>query len=142
MVGAKLDGQRVRRNFKNLAVAETSRQQLENAALGLAVQFHLQQTSLTEHQLRQAESAFRAAPGVDLEAAVTFFKAHHPQGSPCPTIASCVAEFLADCEARNFRLRTVGDYRACCQRLVEEFGNRPVNTVTTRELAKFEAGST
>lgn len=63
--GTKLNGQRVCRNFKDPAVAEAYQQQLENEHLGLEVQYHLQQTSLSEHQLQQAEGAFRTAPDVD-----------------------------------------------------------------------------
>lgn len=85
----KLDGQPVRRNFRD-AAAESYRQQLEGDALGLTVPFQLRQTSLNEHQLRQAEIVYRIAPTVDLEAAVAFYKAHHPQGIAGPAANSAV----------------------------------------------------
>lgn len=137
VTGTKINGERVRRNFKDAADAELFRQKLENEALGLTPQFHVHQTCLTEHQLRQAEAVYRTDPAVDLEAAVKFYVAHHPAGRACPTVKQFVDEYLEDCRARRLRVRTVTDYRNRAQRLVEVIGDRPLNTVTSRELTKI-----
>lgn len=59
MEGTKVDGQRLRRNFRDAAAAEVFRQRLESEMLGLQVHIQRQQASLTEHQLPQVEAAFR-----------------------------------------------------------------------------------
>jgi len=132
--GTDVHGKRVRENFKDAADAERYRQRLEDEALGLTPHYHLHETCLSPHQLRQAEAACRLDLGIDLEVAVKFYIAHHPQGRNCPNVKECIEEFLADCRSRRLRVRTIADYRSRTQRLVEAMPDRPLNTISSREL--------
>jgi integrase len=95
-VDGRLNGVRIRRNFKTQEEAATEKAALERKALQLASDLHAVTTCLTESQVRDAEAAFRrlADHGRSLSFCVDFALTNQREPARQQPLADAVAVYL------------------------------------------------
>jgi len=105
-VDGRLNGVRIRRNFKTQEQAATEKAALELKALQLASDLRAVTTCLTESQVRDAEAAFRrlADHGRSLSFCVDFALANHREPARQHPLTDAVA-VLPDGEGPRARAR-------------------------------------
>jgi integrase len=96
-VDGRLNGVRIRRNFKTLEEAAAEKAALERKALQLASDLHAITTCLTESQVRDAEAAFRriGEHGHSLAFYVDYALAHHRQPAMQKPLAEAVTDYVS-----------------------------------------------
>ncbi len=133
--GRKIDGQRVRENFKIQAEAKARKAELEIEALNLSSGVGFRQTRLTDDQLAQAESAFLKLQGKPLVLAVEYFLQHGCTMTADISITEAVTKFLAaKATQRKLRPRTLQDYKSRLKPLADIYGNQSLCSVSRSEL--------
>src|SRR5271156_1467169 len=95
-VDGRLNGVRIRRNFKTQEEAAAEKAALELKALQLASDLHAVTTCLTESQVRDAEAAFRrlADHGRSLCFCIDFTLTNHREPARQHPLADAVAVYL------------------------------------------------
>jgi hypothetical protein len=97
-VDGRLNGVRIRRNFKTQEKAAIEKAALERKALQLASDLHAVTTCLTESQVRDTEAAFRrlrhTTHNLLLLSCVDFALANHREPARQQPLADAVAVYL------------------------------------------------
>lgn len=99
-VEGKLNGVRVRKNFKKRQEAVGEKQRLEIEAANTDGAIQPKNTSLSSEQLREAEAAFHRLEGKSLSLAIDHFIKTYREPSTNRTISSVTSDFLADKEGK------------------------------------------
>jgi hypothetical protein len=95
-VEGKLNGIRIRKNFKSRHEAAGEKQRLEIEAANTDGAIAAQNTSLTAEQLREAEAAFHRLGGRSLSLAVSHFLSTYHEPATKQTIAEIIPNFLTE----------------------------------------------
>lgn len=156
VVGYKLNGERVRKNFPTRLEAEQERTDLEAEAAGLTAPAQLKRTRLTDDQLAEAEAAFKAAEGrkiskivahylsleerlkprhLGLDSAISFVESHYREELVSVSIFNSTREFIQSRFKKS--LRTIQFYETALQLLLQPDPNKELSEFTLRDLEKI-----
>ncbi|MDC0325648.1 tyrosine-type recombinase/integrase [bacterium] len=139
--GTMTDGTRIRQRFRTKEKATGEKQRLEIECLNFNPAATLQHTKLTADQLRNAESAFDRLGDGCLLKAVDFFIQNYSPDVAEKTVFEAFHEFIEiKHSATNLRPRTVNDLRSRNGKLAEEFGERIIHTIQTKEIRSLLSG--
>lgn len=155
--GYKPNGERIRKNFRYKADAIEHMASLEAEFSGRKLDYSLMRTTLSDEQLRDAESAFRHAgdnslselvirvtelestlkdkPGISLDQAVAFTRSHYRAETQEVTIYTARKEFL---DSRSgIADSTLEHYSNVTKPLIEKDPNTKVHEFTVRDLTRL-----
>ena len=134
-VTGKLNGQRIRENFKTEGDAIVRKQNLEREAANLAP-LPAVTTRLTADQCAEAESAYRRLAGssLNLTLAVEFaLERYTPSAQSC-SVNEAFSRFLTSKRAENKRPTTLRTLEQRLNRLLQACGHQLVNTVQPEQI--------
>jgi integrase len=116
--GIKMDGSRVRSNFKREDAARAEKQRLEAEAANFEA-VPLIATKLTKDQVVDAEKALGELKAGNLVTAVRFFNEHYQDPLDPIKLTDAVDRFIDEAEGRNLRPETVNNLKFRLGALVE-----------------------
>lgn len=140
-------GRRVRKTVSTLADAEAEGDRLradrdakaaaakfeaDNRAVSLAKLTDMQRTDV----LRALELMEGGRKG-SLTAAAEHYLAHADPTGDSVTVRACCDELLKQSAENNLRPRTLRDLKRRCKALSEDLGDRPIRSVTTRDMVEW-----
>ena len=134
-VTGKLNGQRIRENFKTEGEAVTRKHNLEREAANLAP-LPAVTTRLTADQCAEAEHAYRRLAGssLNLTLAVEFaLERYTPSAQSC-SVNEAFSRFLTSKRAENKRPATLRTLEQRLNRLLQACGRQLVNTIQPEQL--------
>jgi hypothetical protein len=135
-LSGRLNGQRIRKNFKSLAEAIGAKNRLEVEAANLDGRIRSVHTRLSTEQLAAAENAITRLAGRPLAFAVDWFLENYKPPLADVSLEDAKAAFLAD-RGRHVRALALRDYRQTLTRVCDAFPGRLVHTITTADVERF-----
>jgi integrase len=126
-------GTRHRQTFDSLGAAKTHIEQKRIALTNRGTAAF----ALTDKQLNDAVDAFRKLGAVTLDRAVAFYLRHHQPVGGTRTVKELLADYLEAKTRAGRRPDSLSDIKCRIGKLAEDFGDRPVHTITTAELTKW-----
>ncbi len=128
-----LNGQRVRRQFKNRTEAFHAKTELEIEAANLDGNTRSRVTRLSESQLAEAEAAFTRLGGKSLSGAVTWYLETYRPPSTAKPFGDAITAFMAD---RKKRVSAVvfKNYGNTTKWLEAAFPSKCVHEITTADI--------
>ena len=156
VIGNKVNGERIRRNFPTRLEAEQERTDLEIEAAGQMAPTQLKRTRLTDEQLADAEAAIKTADGrriskivshylslenrlksrhIGIDAAVSFTESHYREELVAVSIFNSKSEFLQSRAGKSPRTKQF--YETSLQLLLKPDPNKELSAFTITDLEKI-----
>lgn len=143
-VSGRLDGVRIRRNFKTRAEAEAERQVLEVQRMDMANKFRPVVSRLTDAQLQEAEAAFRLLgdkPDQSLFACLEQALSIHAKAGLRKPLGEAVTDYLAERTREHERsvlsISQLWAITRAMNRFRGYFGDQPLSRFTGELLTPF-----
>lgn len=137
-LAGQLNGQRIRKNFKDKAEALGEKQRLEVEAANAGGDVSARNTRLSGEQLTEAEAAFARLGDKSLAAAVDWYlTTYRPPAAPMG-LQEAETAFLAE-KKHHVRAPQLRDYTGALRNLREAFPERHVHEITTHDVQQFLA---
>ena len=131
VTGTKVDGTRVRQNYKTEIEALSYKQELEIQATNVKTDIatHLKATRLTDAQIMQAEHAFAELGDQPMPKAIRFFLENYRAPLQAITIRDAFAQFIADKHRQNCRPDSITSLQRKNALLLKDHGDKNVNAL-------------
>ena len=139
VAGYKLDGARVRENFKTQeeAVGRRAELDIEVANIVTTTATRMKATRLTDEQVKVAERIFARIGDRSLDAIVEFFDKNSREPVRQMTVTEAVKQFIADREKQNRRPDTLRNLRGRLGMFSRLHGAKNVAEVTHEDCREF-----
>ncbi|MBM4155122.1 MAG: site-specific integrase [Lentisphaerae bacterium] len=124
-------------------LADEWREERKDAAAAVAFEATHRAVSLSKLTDYQRADVLRALELLDegrkgsLTAAVEHYLAHADPAGDAVTVRTCCDELLKQSAENNLRPRTLRDLKRRCTALGEDLGDRPIRSVTTRDMVEW-----
>jgi integrase/recombinase XerD len=132
--GTKRDGTRVRKNHRTEEEALDCRRRPNAEWDNVITSISLKYTSLSEDQIREAESVFDDLGDRSLKAAVRFYLENHQEPGLAKTVTDALAEFIEEKRQDNRRKDTIRNLKGRIGYLEKLCGQRLISEITEAQL--------
>jgi len=139
VTGTKLDGVRIRENYKTQPEALARKQQLEIEALNFAPEKRITTTRLTPAQEAEAEHCFADLDGRSMTLAIRFFKENYREPLKTITVGDAFTEFLAAKKNAGLRDASLKGLKTRVGFLVRKFSDKLVSDILPAHVAEAAA---
>ena len=139
VTGTKLDGIRIRENYKTQPEALARKQQLEIEALNFAPEKRITTTRLTPAQEAEAEHCFADLDGRSMTLAIRFFMDNYREPLKTITVGDAFTEFLAAKKNAGLRDASLKGLKTRVGFLVRKFSDKLVSDILPTHVAEAAA---
>ncbi len=139
VTGTKLDGVRIRENYKTQPEALARKQQLEIEALNFAPEKRITTTRLTPAQEAEAEHCFANLNGRSMTLAIRFFNENYREPLKTITVGDAFTEFLAAKKNAGLRDASLRGLKTRVGFLVRKFPDKLVSDILPTHVAEAAA---